>query len=181
MLLSKFHQTIVAFNQICNHHISVIITVNIEHSENSVCLMLRQHRHDTVICSEEQNCRKCDALFIRFRIFKYEPAASEHFFIRHVNPRMVLVIYPRHSPCSIHQVVAKAGNRDSRIYLIHKISALLAGIKVENHVRIICDIDVRLIITVKNSPCIAINGFPNRNIDVKNSTPIYLVFLRSQI
>ena len=143
--------------------------------------MLRQHRHDTVICSEKQNCRKCNTLFVSFRIFKYKPAGSEHFFIRHVNPRMVLVIYPRHSPCPIHQVVAKAGNRDSRIYLIHKIRALLTGIKVENHVRIICDIDVRLIIAVKNSPCITINSFPNWNIDIKNTSPIDLIFFWSQI
>ena len=53
MLLSKFHQTIKAFNQICDYHISVIIAIHIEHPENSVCLMLRQHRHDTVICAEE--------------------------------------------------------------------------------------------------------------------------------
>ena len=41
MFLSKFHQTIVAFNQISNHHIPIIITIHIKHSENSICLMLR--------------------------------------------------------------------------------------------------------------------------------------------
>ena len=108
--------------------------------------MLGQHRHDAVICAEEQNCCKCDALFIRFRIFKYEPAASEHLLIRHVNPRMMFVVYPCHSPCPVHQIMTKAGNWDSRIDLINKIGALLTGIKVENHVRIICNIYVRLII-----------------------------------
>ena len=77
---------------------------------------------------------------------------------------------------AIHQIVAKAGNRNSRIDLINKIGALFAGIKVENHVRIICDIDVRLIIPVKNPACIAINRFSNRNINVENSMPIDFVF-----
>ena len=77
--------------------------------------------------------------------------------------------------------MTKAGNWDSRIDLINKIGALLTGIKVENHVRIICNIYVRLIIAVKYSACIAVNGFSNRNINVENSMPIDLVFFQSQI
>ena len=77
--------------------------------------------------------------------------------------------------------MAKAGNRNSRVDLIYKICALFAGIKVENHVRIIGDIDIRLIITVKNPASIAVNRFPNRDIDVKKDTSIDLIFLWSQI
>ena len=77
--------------------------------------------------------------------------------------------------------MAKAGNRNNRVDLIHKIGALFAGIKVKNHVRIICDIDIRLIITVKNPASIAVNRFSNRDIDVKKDTSIDLIFLWSQI
>ena len=76
MLLSKFHQTIITFNQVRNHHVPVIVSINIEYSENSICLMLRQNRQNTVVRTEKQNCRKSDALFVRFRVFKYKAAAS---------------------------------------------------------------------------------------------------------
>ena len=55
--------------------------------------------------------------------------------------------------------MAKAGNRNSKVDLIHKIGALLTGIKIENHVRIICNIDVRPMIAIKYSTCIAVNRF----------------------
>ena len=67
--------------------------------------------------------------------------------------------------------MTKAGNRNSRVHLIYKICALFACIQVKNHVSIICDIDVRFIVAIKNFAGIAVNRFSDRDIDVKDNAP----------
>lgn len=48
MLLAERHKSVLTFNQIGNDHVPVIITVDVEHSENGIGLVLRKDRHDGI-------------------------------------------------------------------------------------------------------------------------------------
>ena len=53
VLSAKRHQSIIAFNEIGDDRITVIIAVGVEYTEDGICLMLRQNGHDCIVGSEE--------------------------------------------------------------------------------------------------------------------------------
>ena len=64
MLFTERHEPVIAFDQIGNDHIPVVITVGVKHPENSVRFVLRQHGHDGTIMSEQQDSSESDAFFL---------------------------------------------------------------------------------------------------------------------
>jgi len=79
MLFAKRHQAVIAIDQIRYDSIPVIVSVNIEHTENRIRLVLQQDRHDHIVRAEKQNRRKRDARLICLRIFQERSTLNNLF------------------------------------------------------------------------------------------------------
>ena len=65
---------------------------------------------------------------------------------------------PGHFLGALNQIMADSRNRDFRIDLVDKVSALLAGIEAENHVGIIRYVDIGVIVPIENPACFSVNS-----------------------
>ena len=62
MLLPKGHQPVVTIEQIRRDNITIIVTVEIEHTEDRIGLVMAQSRHNHRICAKQENSCQRDAL-----------------------------------------------------------------------------------------------------------------------
>ena len=181
MFLSKSNEPVIAFNEVCNHDIAVIVAIDIKDAKDSVGLVLGEHRHNAVIAAKEQNCSKRQTFLIGIRIFQDESAASKHLFITHIQPCVMLSINTSHSSCSLQKILAQSSNRNRRIHLVHEISVLLSRIKLKNQISVVGDIDIGVVIAVVNTPGTAINRLSRRNVNIKDRFAILFILFRREI
>lgn len=81
MLFAKGKEAVVAFNQIRDYNVTVIITVDILYAEDGICFVLRQYRHYGAVFAEEQDGCQSNPLLLSKIISKNQAGAAEQFFI----------------------------------------------------------------------------------------------------
>ena len=70
VLLAESNHSVVGIQQIGDDDVPVIVPINIFHSEDGICLVLRQDGHNRGILAKEKDCRQGDALEPSFSILQ---------------------------------------------------------------------------------------------------------------
>ena len=180
MLLAKCHETVVALKQIGDDDITVVITIEVLNAQDRICFVLRQHRHDRWIFAKEQNASDRHSLDLPHIIAQNQSSAAQHRFIAHRAPRMIARTHTRHLSRTVDEICAQIIHLKARNF-IDKITAALARVQLINHIHTVCNIDVRFMIAIKNSPAMPANLRTRWNLDDKQYVPRHLKCLWLQI
>ena len=180
MFFSKSDQSIIAFQQIRYNNIPVIITVNIKHPEYGIRFMLREHGHDRIVLSKKQNGGKRNSFLLCLLIRQNQSRAAKHLLIPHRMPWMASRPHAGHVPRPFQQVLPKRTDIEP-CHFIHIIGAVFSGIQTKYLIRMIGNINIGFMVSVKNPSAAPADILRNRNPDIKNKLPFIFIFHRSQI
>lgn len=181
MFLSECQQAVIAFDQIGRHDIAVIVAVGIKHAEQRIRFVLRQHGHDQLIRAEQQDGGERDALPSRVMLRKHESRAADKLFVHHAHPRMIVRAHARHPARTIEQIRTEIPYAKDREDFIHIVTAAFPRIEPEHLIRMMCDVDVGVMIPIKNPPAASADLLRARHADIEEAFPVCFVFHRCEI
>ena len=174
MLFAKGNQTVVAVQKVGKDHITVIVAICIENTEDRIGFVMCQDGINQIIRPKQQNGGKSDTHLSRFAVTEQKIGTTQKFLVRHGAPRMILHTHFCHLTSALNQVMTKIGYRKDGIYLIHKISILLSCIELIDQISDIGNINVRVMVSVKYTPVASTDLRTGRNVNVYEGSAVVL-------
>ena len=148
MLFGKGHQPLVGVKEVCDDHITIVITVKVFHTVNSVRFMLRKCRHDRRVLTEQQNGCQRYTLLVLFKVLQNQTGTAKKFFIGHRQPRMIVLADAGHLTRTLNDVGSQGFKTHTGKHLVHIEGVLLLCIELVNEVGNIGNIHIRIVIAV---------------------------------